>query len=61
MLGRYSDVFWYEIPFLMLPTSVWEMYLVGAFISGWMNRRRGRIVTVGIRNAIVLLSGGGEE
>ena len=61
MLGRYSDAFWYEIPFLMLPTSVGEMYLVGAFISGWMNRRRGRIVTVGIRNAIVLLSGGGEE
>ena len=32
------------------------MYLFGAFISGWMKRWRGKIVTVGIVIVIVLLS-----
>ena len=45
----------------MLQICVWEMYLVGAFISGWMKMRRGRIVTVGIMIAIVLLGDGRGE
>ena len=32
------------------------MYLLGAFISGWTKRRRGKIVAVGIMTVIVLLS-----
>ena len=37
------------------------MYLFGAFVSGWVKRRRGEIVVVGIviMILIVSLSGGG--
>ena len=37
------------------------MYLFGVFVSAWVKRCRGRIVTVGIVIVIVLLSGGGGE
>ena len=39
------------------------MYLFGAFVSGWVKRRRGEIVAVGIviMIVIVLLSGGGGQ
>ena len=37
------------------------MYLFGAFISGWMKRRRGKIVAMGIMIVIVLRSGGGAD
>ena len=53
--------FWYEIHFLMLQICVWEMYLVGGFISGWMKRQRRKIVSVGITIVNVLLNGGGGE
>ena len=42
----------------MLQFFLWEMYLLGAFISGWMKRRRGKIVAVEIMIVIVLLNGG---
>ena len=39
------------------------MYLFGAFVSGWVTRRRGEIVAVGIAImiVIVILSGGGGQ
>ena len=40
-----------------------KVYLFGVFVSGWVKRRRGVIVAVGIVNMIliVLLNGGGGQ
>ena len=45
----------------MLQKVVREVYLFDAFVGGWVNRQRGRIVAVEIMIVIVLLSGGGDK
>ena len=44
----------YEIPFVMLPNILRRVCLFGAVVSGWVKRKREKIVTLCIAIVIVI-------